>query len=280
MSDGSDLTLVGTFTISATEAAPARYFSGTVNVAGTITGVVRSISGNTIETITGASVPFSTNTVGYNVNGGSASFDPITVNAPTLPDLIGGTDTLTGGTQNDTMMGFDGADTINGNNGDDTIAGGAGSDFLHGGSGGEVKGDTLDYSDGIAGVSINLATGTALGGFAVGDEFDGFENVTGGAGSDLLVGDAGNNILTGGDGNDVINGGLGDDVIEGGLGNDVLRGGGVAGNLGSDTVSYQNADKGVTVSLANVLAQNTVGAGFDTLSGIRETSSVRPSTTG
>src|SRR6185437_154730 len=53
-----------------------------------------------------------------------------------------------------------------------------------------------------------------------------------------------------------------DNVIEGLAGNDTMVGGG-----GTDTVSYANATAGVTVNLANVAAQNTVGAGTDTISG-------------
>ena len=50
----------------------------------------------------------------------------------------------------------------------------------------------------------------------------------------------------------------------GGAGNDVLDGG-----LGvGDTASYINATAGVTVSLATGAAQNTIGAGTDSLTGI------------
>ena len=41
----------------------------------------------------------------------------------------------------------------------------------------------------------------------------------------------------------------------------------LAGGAGTDTVSYEHAAAGVTVSLALTTAQNTVGAGSDTLSG-------------
>ncbi len=68
--------------------------------------------------------------------------------------------------------------------------------------------------------------------------------------------------LTGSGFNDTITGGSGDDIIEGGAGNDTLNGNGGT----SDTVTYVNAASAVTVSLANGAAQNTVGAGTDTLS--------------
>ena len=52
------------------------------------------------------------------------------------------------------------------------------------------------------------------------------------------------------------------DTLEGNSGTNVL-----AGGAGIDTVSYQHALAGVTVSLALTTAQNTLGAGTDTLSG-------------
>ena len=57
-------------------------------------------------------------------------------------------------------------------------------------------------------------------------------------------------------------GNSGNNVIIGNAGNNVLSGLG-----GVDTVSYATATAGVTVSLAVPLAQNTFGAGTDTLSG-------------
>lgn len=58
-------------------------------------------------------------------------------------------------------------------------------------------------------------------------------------------------------------GGDGDDVLVSGLGNDSID-----GEIGLDAVSYQNATSGITVNLALLTAQNTVGAGIDTLKGI------------
>ena len=51
------------------------------------------------------------------------------------------------------------------------------------------------------------------------------------------------------------------DTLEGDGANNVLNGG-----AGTDTVSYEHAGAAVTVSLAMTAAQNTVGAGTDTLS--------------
>ena len=78
----------------------------------------------------------------------------------------------------------------------------------------------------------------------------------------VIDGDASNETIRGTAGDDVIDAGGGADTVEGGTGNDVLNGG-----AGIDTLSYANAASGVTVDLADTTAQNTVGAGTDTISG-------------
>jgi len=72
-----------------------------------------------------------------------------------------------------------------------------------------------------------------------------------------------NFYLDGAAGNDHVEGGDGDDILIGGLGDDTLIGG-----LGIDTASYANETSRVTVNLGTANAQNTTGAGRDTLSGI------------
>jgi Ca2+-binding RTX toxin-like protein len=77
-----------------------------------------------------------------------------------------------------------------------------------------------------------------------------------------LTGTTDNETITTGGGNDTIDGAGGDDTIDGGAGNDTLRGG-----AGNNTVSYASATAAVTVNLLRATAQNTLGAGIDTLSG-------------
>ncbi|HEX5377227.1 MAG TPA: choice-of-anchor L domain-containing protein [Phenylobacterium sp.] len=89
------------------------------------------------------------------------------------------------------------------------------------------------------------------------------QSLTGGAGADALTGGATDDVLSGLAGNDTLQGGGGNDVLEGGAGNDVLNGG-----AGVDTASYAGATAGVTVSLAVTKAQDTGGAGKDTLSNL------------
>ncbi|MBI4030757.1 MAG: hypothetical protein HY370_03710, partial [Proteobacteria bacterium] len=246
-----------------------------------------------------------------------------TVNGDAGDDLLyaaGGDDVLSGGDDNDKAWGGAGNDTINGGNGADALFGDAGNDAINGDAGNDVidggagndtldggaDTDTITYGSATAGVTVSLAVGTAQNtGGAGTDTISNFENLTGSAYDDTLEGTAGNNILTGGAGtdtltyanaaagvtvnlttltaqntvgagtdtiagleniigsafNDTLTGDGNDNVIEGGAGNDVMNGAG-----GTDTVTYANASAGVTVNLANGAAQNTSGAGTDTLS--------------
>ena len=79
-------------------------------------------------------------------------------------------------------------------------------------------------------------------------------DVTGNGLDNVIVGNDGNNSLSGLGGNDTLTGGAGDDTLDGGA--------------GTDTASYADAGSGVTVSLAEHDAQDTGGAGSDTLIGI------------
>ncbi|MDP9525067.1 retention module-containing protein [Pseudomonas protegens] len=96
--------------------------------------------------------------------------------------------------------------------------------------------------------------------------------LTGTSGDDVLVAGSGNNILNGGDGNDVLTAGSGNNTLNGGSGNDLLFSGPgndlLDGGAGIDTASYAHATAAVTVNLGLVGAQNTLGAGTDTLTGI------------
>ena len=129
------------------------------------------------------------------------------------------------------LTGNSGANVLTGLDGNDTLAGGAGADTLDGGTGT----DTASYAASSSGVTVSLAAGTASGGDAQGDTLINIENLTGSGLNDTLEGDGGNNVLNGG--------------------------------AGTDTVSYEHAAAAVAVSLATTAAQNTGGAGTDTLSG-------------
>ncbi|ALQ02191.1 retention module-containing protein [Pseudomonas brassicacearum] len=96
--------------------------------------------------------------------------------------------------------------------------------------------------------------------------------LTGTVGDDVLLAGNGDNILNAGDGNDILSAGSGNNTLHGGAGNDLLYSGAgndlLDGGTGNDTASYAHASAGVTVNLGLLAAQNTVGAGTDTLTGI------------
>ena len=123
-------------------------------------------------------------------------------------------------------------DTLTGDANDNVIDGGGGNDVLDGGGGT----NTVSFASAATGVTVSLALQGQAQATGVGtDVLSHFQNLTGSAYNDVLAGDANNNVIDGGG--------------------------------GTNTVSYANATAGVTVSLAlQGQAQNTVGAGIDTLS--------------
>lgn len=140
-----------------------------------------------------------------------------------------GNDELFGDSDNDTLNGNDGNDTISGGRGDDTIDGGAGDDTIYGESGADaIDGgagiDLATYWGSSAGVTINLTTGTGVGGHAQGDTLTNIENIGASSHNDDLTGDANANIFLAGAGNDIIRGAGGDDYIYASNGDDIIIG--------------------------------------------------------
>lgn len=174
---------------------------------------------------------------------------------------------------NDIIFGGGGNDTLLGGSGDDTVSGDAGSDYMDGGAGIDTLSYASNYPDlpnGVAGVTVNLNSGGALGATADGDSFTGFENITGSYGDDFLIGDDGANVLRGSDGRDVLvafggqdslYGDHGDDTLYAGIDNgDYLYGGG-----GNDTL---NGGAGRNILLGDTGDDKLVGnAGNDDLQG-------------
>jgi Ca2+-binding RTX toxin-like protein len=171
------------------------------------------------------------------INAGSA----ITMNLAT------GTGQATGGAGTDTISNFEHLtgsaynDTLTGNSAANIIEGGAGNDTIDAAGGS----DTVSYAVATDAVTVNLAT-------------TGTGQNTGGAGTDTL---SNFENLLGSAFNDTLTGSSADNVIEGALGNDSIDGAG-----GSDTVSYASAASAVVVNLSTLTAQNTGGAGTDTIS--------------
>ena len=96
----------------------------------------------------------------------------------------------------------------------------------------------------------------------------GGDNIQGLEGNDVINAGEGSDYANGAQGSDTLNGEGGDDRLEGGEGDDTLNGG-AQSEFGGDQAVYYGAASGVTVDL-NIqgVAQNTVGAGMDTLIGI------------
>ena len=168
----------------------------------------------------------------------------------------------------------------------------SGTATVHGGAGS----DAISYSDDGAGVTINLAAGTATGAGGT-TTFTSIENAIGGGGNDTITGNGGANTLIGDAGNDTLDGGAGADTLIGGTGNDtyVVDNAGDVDHRGAraraptrsqSTVSYTlganvenltltgSADiNGTGNALANIITGNSGnntldgGAGADTLIG-------------
>ena len=169
-----------------------------------------------------------------------------------LGDVIhagAGNDTVDAGVGHDLVYGEAGNDKLDGGAGNDTLIGGAGADELIGGTGQDVAG----YADSAAGVTIDLAAGTASGGDADGDKLTAIEGLIGSQFADVLRGTSDANLL---------DGQAGDDILEGRGGADTLIGGD-----GFDTADYSASTGGVSVSLVTGSGSGGDAEG-DQLSGI------------
>lgn len=157
-------------------------------------------------------------------------------------------------------------ENVIGGSGNDILIANLASNVLNGGAGN----DTASWvgHTGFSGVVVSLAV---VGPQTNGDTLLSIENLTGSKGPDTLTGDASANILIGGDGGDRLYGGAGNDrLISGnGLGIDYLAGGEgddyLEGGATPDVADYTQAARGVRVDLSLSGAQDTGGAGIDTL---------------
>lgn len=170
----------------------------------------------------------------------------------------GGNDTLYGGGGNDTVIGGSGADTLISGDGNDIVSAGSGDDLIVGGDGagndtyrGGLGVDTVKYTSAVAGILVDLETGTARSlatGDASGigsDSLLGIENVIAGNFADRLNGSGAANEIQGMAGNDRINGRDGKDKLYGNTGNDKIYGDGgsdlIVGGAGADQL-YGGSD--------------------------------------
>lgn len=263
----------------------ASLFAGTTTGTGlgdTFTGITHLIATDLADTITGSSAA--------EILEGGAGGDTITGG--------GGDDYIYGGDGNDTLTGNTGNDHIYGGSGNNTISGGAsGSDFLYGGVGndsfvsphsgtyyagtdaatlaaGEVN--SINYSADSAALTINLQTGTGLGGTAEGSVYA-FTSVLGYNSINSITGGSNSDTITGSNSDDTITGGLGSiDNLSGGLGTNTLIGGGgsndyytmgkgfdtIVGSTAYDLIYYNTSQAGIVINLTNSTQSytNSVGA--------------------
>jgi VCBS repeat-containing protein len=161
----------------------------------------------------------------------------------------GGSQT-SGGGGNDVLLNIENLrgsafnDTLTGDANSNVLEGGLGNDTLDGGVGAI---DTASYEHATSGVTVSLATTAQQNTIGAGlDTLSNFEALRGSAWDDTLTGN-------------------GTSTLEGGAGDDHL----IGQSNGADTASYQHATAGVNVNLALPGAQDTAGAGTDTLTNIK-----------
>ena len=132
---------------------------------------------------------------------------------------------------------------------------------------------TVSYTHSDAGVTVDLAAGTAAGGDAEGDTLESLEEVWGSEHADMLMAGVAGSRLFGRGGDDVLEGGAGDDYLDGdlrdGVGADTLNGGAgddtLVGGGGGDVLDGGEGDD----FLRGGVGTDTLngGAGDDTLEG-------------
>jgi len=172
-------------------------------------------------------------------SGGSAEGDTFDSIERIIGSLSYG-DIITGSSREDKLYGMGGDDILNGGADEDYLDGGEGADILNGGS----ERDTVHYGESNAAVTVDLVSGTGLGGSAQGDTLISIEKLYGSIYGDTFTGTATSEVFHGMNGNDTIDGGGGSDEITGGAGADTLDGGD-----GIDTALYIESDAAVTIDL-------------------------------
>ncbi len=227
------------------------YAHGAENLTLTGTAWINAIGNALIDTITGNTgnnIIDGTQTDGGYLKGGSG-------NDTLYASLIGGDQTLDGGTGADVMVTGVGHQIYVVDNAGDTIVQGATVGGLHG-IDSYVTFDMNVQAAGTGERELTLEGVKTINGFGNdwGDSLVGnsvANIIVGGAGNDTIVGGGGTDHLSGGAGDDTITGGLANDVMDGGAGNDTLTSGGakdtITGDAGDDLI-IGNASIGSTMN--------------------------------
>ncbi|WP_013321018.1 putative Ig domain-containing protein [Gloeothece verrucosa] len=128
-----------------------------------------------------------------------------------LTQVLGGNDSLIGGSGNDTLYGGAGNDTLNGGTDDDSLVGGSGNDVYIVDSINDVITENLNDGVDQVNASVSYTLSANLERLSLTGTSD--INGTGNSFNNSIIGNAGNNTLTGAGGNDTVDGGAGNDLI-------------------------------------------------------------------
>lgn len=135
--------------------------------------------------------------------------------APTAPlDQYDNFENATGSNHADQLKGDSGDNVLSGLEGDDEFIATEGADIILGGFGS----DTLNFSNSIEAIQVDLSTSSFAGGLANNLQALSIENIVGTDFNDQLMGSAIENNLNGGAGDDTLKGGAFDDLLDGGDG--------------------------------------------------------------
>ncbi|WP_398483389.1 beta strand repeat-containing protein, partial [Tardiphaga sp.] len=211
--DAGDIANVGTDTFSGVNAVMGSMFDDTL-LGDANNNIFQGLAGNDYIDGRGgfdiaqySNLTYTTGSIQVQMAAGIVTGDA-TNGVDTIRSIEGIQGTINADTYNATGYGVAGALNVGNNGTFNQFEGLGGNDTIIG------NGNTrLIYNSATAGVTVNLATGTATGDASVGtDSFTGVNSVVGSAFGDSLTGDAGNNTLIGGSGNDAIDGGAGADI--------------------------------------------------------------------
>jgi Ca2+-binding RTX toxin-like protein len=236
----------------------------TVGIIGGVNGGVNSIVGSQFVDILFGSANAANTSEQFEGRAGNDTFDgrggfaqavygnDTAVTSGIAVDMLAGTVTGDAAIGTDTLIGIE---SVRGTNFVDTYVAtdfGGFNDFEGLGGNDTITGNgatRIGFNSATAGVTVDLAAGTATGNASVGaDNFSGVSRARDSNFNDTLLGDGADNILEGVNGIDRLDGGLGTDTLIGGLGNDrfVFQ----APNEGLDTITDFQAGDRLEISAA------------------------------